>query len=213
MRGWTNEGRPATWANVRNAIANQTACSVVVSSGLGPILSLTRRRVEEGPVQKLARTATPAFDVAKFMEAHNFIDVPERPFRIMADELSVGLFNRFVKSTQYEIIGHNADSLKGVLAGTDRRSIATYLSWNDGTAYAKWLSAVTGKSIMLPTEKKWLDAVDKVRDQLSGNNWEWTKTPYSSNAFVLHHLNNSLRFNCIPGNRFNFNAVRLVEDK
>ncbi len=81
------------------------------------------------------------------------------------------------------------------------------MSLLDAREFASRLSEQTGRKYRVQTEAEWKQA----RDQLSGNNWTWTENKYGEGTFVLRHLNNDNRNNNNPENRYNNNAVRLVE--
>jgi formylglycine-generating enzyme required for sulfatase activity len=85
-------------------------------------------------------------------------------------EVTVGEFRRFVKATGYKTDAEKegscfswSQSWKWV-EGANWRSPGfsqaethpvACVSWNDGVAYAKWLSQQTGKQYRLPTEAEW----------------------------------------------------------
>lgn len=210
MQGWVRKGKPVGFKVVSDALSRGDRLRIF--AGRREIASFTRPIAEGGTVRIPANIATPAFDAARFYKVHNFIEVPGARFRIMAGKLSVGLFNRFIINTGYKIAGHNAGFLQDVLARGNQHEIATYLSWNDGLAYAEWLSAITAKSIMLPTENQWLTAVGSVGDRLYGVNWEWTVTPDCCGTRVLRLLNSRGRGVYIPEGRYGNSSIRLVED-
>ncbi|MCX5749630.1 MAG: SUMF1/EgtB/PvdO family nonheme iron enzyme [Candidatus Saganbacteria bacterium] len=182
MSGWTSGGKPVSSRDFRAALSGAD-------------------RIMRGNKVVLSRIEIPAF-----------VKITEKSFRIMKDELTIGQFGQFVSSAEYEIAGQNARSLKQTLAGTDQSITATYISLNDGLAYAEWLSEMTGRSFRLPTEKEWLYAAAKVRCQLSGRNWEWTKTPISRKLFFLRRLTLECHSFNLAGLRFKSHAVRLLED-
>jgi formylglycine-generating enzyme required for sulfatase activity len=81
-------------------------------------------------------------------------------------EVTVGEFRRFVKATGYKTdaekggncwtLGQNdgASWRDPRFSQSDQHPV-TCVSWNDGVAYAKWLSQQTGKTYRLPTEAEW----------------------------------------------------------
>ncbi len=146
--------------------------------------------------------------------APEMIDVPGRPYRIMRDEITVGLFRKFVKNTGYEIKGFNADELVSAIGKWWETDKIAHLSLVDGRAFAKWLSEKTGRKFRIPTEEELLTAKRMVKDQLSGKKWEWTETEHEKeNMFVISSIRNLLRYGDNPEVRHYFIAVRLVEDK
>jgi formylglycine-generating enzyme required for sulfatase activity len=85
-------------------------------------------------------------------------------------EVTVGEFRRFVKATGYKTDAEKQGSCLSWsqafkwVEGANWRSPGfsqaethpvTCVSWNDGVAYAKWLSQQTGKQYRLPTEAEW----------------------------------------------------------
>jgi len=91
-------------------------------------------------------------------------------FAVGKYEVTVGEFRRFVEATGYETDAEKHGSCYGYSKGwvlvkgvnwrdpgfpqSDRHPVAC-VSWNDGVAYAKWLSEQTGKTYRLPTEAEW----------------------------------------------------------
>ena len=86
-------------------------------------------------------------------------------------EVTVGEFKRFVKSSRYTTDAEKKGSCYtykngswGYKKGANWRNPSfsqnnnhpvTCVSWNDATAYTKWLSQQTGKKYRLPTEAEW----------------------------------------------------------
>ncbi|MEN8219564.1 MAG: SUMF1/EgtB/PvdO family nonheme iron enzyme [Pseudomonadota bacterium] len=86
-------------------------------------------------------------------------------------EVTVGEFEKFVKATKYKTDAEKQGNCwtwddkkwkqeKGAnwrnpkFSQSDKHPVAC-VSWNDGIAYAKWLSQQTGKTYRLPTEAEW----------------------------------------------------------
>lgn len=104
-------------------------------------------------------------------------------FSITRTEITVGEFNEFVSATNYRTdaqrnVGGNQGCYVWTEGGGISRASAKWawkkgaswrdpgyaqkssfpvscVSWNDATAYAAWLSRVTGRSYSLPTEAEW----------------------------------------------------------
>ncbi len=86
-------------------------------------------------------------------------------------EVTVGEFKRFVKASRYKTDAEKngtcwtyRNGSWGQQKGANWRNPSfsqnnshpvTCISWNDATAYAKWLSQQTGKKYRLPTEAEW----------------------------------------------------------
>ncbi|EKB51120.1 SUMF1/EgtB/PvdO family nonheme iron enzyme [Cecembia lonarensis] len=90
-------------------------------------------------------------------------------------EITVAQFKAFIDATNYQtdaekegigtVWNGNFEVINGVNWRHDSRgkirSISDYnhpvvhISWNDATAFAKWLSRITGKNYRLPTEAEW----------------------------------------------------------
>jgi len=82
-------------------------------------------------------------------------DSNERPVH----EVCVGdyYFGKFeVTNSEYRKFrpGHSSGSYEGMSLNDDRQP-AVFVSWDDATAFAKWLSGQTGKTFRLPTEAEW----------------------------------------------------------
>jgi formylglycine-generating enzyme required for sulfatase activity len=87
-----------------------------------------------------------------------------KPFAVGKFPVTVDEFKAFVAET-----GHNAGLAIDALSGMEQEGLswrdpgfaqtgshpATCLSWNDATAYAKWLSGKTGKRYRLLSESEW----------------------------------------------------------
>ena len=86
-------------------------------------------------------------------------------------EVTVGEFKKFVNATGYQTDAEKQNSCRIYKDGSwssqqganwrnpnfsqnDNHPV-TCVSWNDGTAYAEWLSNQTGKQYRLPTEAEW----------------------------------------------------------
>ena len=127
---------------------------------------------------------------------------------IMRAEITVGLFKQVMEG--YAIEGHNADSLKGLLADPKEAGTAlTYVNLFDAREFAKRLSVQTGRKFRVQTEAEW----EQARNKLSGDYWTWTETKYGSGSYVLRRLGGDVRDFIYPGIRYGSRAVRLVEDK
>ncbi len=73
-------------------------------------------------------------------------------------EVTVAEFRQFVNATGYQTEAEKANS-SGTwrnpgFSQTDNHPVV-YVSWNDATAYTKWLSQQTGHQYRLPTEAQW----------------------------------------------------------
>jgi formylglycine-generating enzyme required for sulfatase activity len=82
-------------------------------------------------------------------------------------EVTVGEFRKFVNSTSYKTDAEKQGSCysyRGSSSGKNWQNLyfsqndnhpVACVSWNDATAYTKWLSQQTGKQYRLPTEAEW----------------------------------------------------------
>jgi hypothetical protein len=130
------------------------------------------------------------------------LDVPGKPFRVMQDEVTVGLFRKLIEAG-YKITGPNAKLIHDQL-GKSPNCELEYLSLNDGRAIAKKLNAELGRKFRVPTEEEWKAAValnwraartiyraetseDYYQKQMNGMGWEWTETESlsSNGVYVL----------------------------
>jgi hypothetical protein len=144
------------------------------------------------------------------LEIPPMIDISGLTFRIMQGEVTVGLFRQFV-DVGYAIPGHYGLDLLTQFKGAPENHL-THLSLFDGRALASALSDKTGKKWRVPTETEWEAAIKLVRNQLSGNDFEWTETPYL-NSFILRSLNAMHQLISQPNSCYYHPAVRLVVDK
>jgi len=101
------------------------------------------------------------------------LPVTVQTFFIGKHEVSVGQFSRFVEATNYrtdaEKIGWVLDIDAAMGSFTRKEGISwknpgftqtnehpvVWVNWNDATAYAKWLSTLSGSRYSLPTEAQW----------------------------------------------------------
>lgn len=126
---------------------------------------------------------------------------------IMKREVTVDLFRQVMRG--YEITGHKTDELKAALADSSKaREAVVLVSLNDAREFAIRLSQQTGRKFRVQTEAEWLQA----KNQLSGRAWEWTKTEYSKNLYILRSLSLADWDVSDPACRWDFTTIRLVED-
>jgi formylglycine-generating enzyme required for sulfatase activity/tRNA A-37 threonylcarbamoyl transferase component Bud32 len=70
-----------------------------------------------------------------------------RPFALARVEVTLGDYDRYLMDIKRRPLGPKD--------GSKRERPVVSVSWMDATAYAKWLSAQTGKSYRLPSEAEW----------------------------------------------------------
>jgi len=79
----------------------------------------------------------------------------ERPVhKVCVDDFKIGKYE--VTNGQYRKFkpDHDSQSYEERTLNSDDQPVV-YVSWDDAVAYAKWLSAQTGKMYRLPTEAEW----------------------------------------------------------
>jgi len=79
----------------------------------------------------------------------------ERPVHeVCVDDFNIGKYE--VTNGQYKRFkpDHDSSSYEGRTLNSDAQPVVE-VSWDDAVAYAKWLSAQTGKLYRLPTEAEW----------------------------------------------------------
>jgi formylglycine-generating enzyme required for sulfatase activity/uncharacterized caspase-like protein len=81
-------------------------------------------------------------------------DSDERQHRVCVDDFALAAHE--VTNRQYRLFERNHDSkdYEGHSLNGDEQP-AVYVSWEEATAYAEWLSERTGKRFRLPTEAQW----------------------------------------------------------
>jgi formylglycine-generating enzyme required for sulfatase activity len=102
-------------------------------------------------------------------------------FQISKVPITVAQYRFFVEATGYPT---PLDWVNGLPQRYWRNYPAVYVSWHDALAYCKWLSEVTGKSIILPSEAQWEKAA---RGHLDCRVYpwgdEWNRTKCNTHEF------------------------------
>ncbi|MDD5382435.1 MAG: SUMF1/EgtB/PvdO family nonheme iron enzyme [Candidatus Margulisbacteria bacterium] len=157
-------------------------------------------------ISEIGGVSAPAVTRAAIIEPPEMIALSDK-LSIMKGEVTVGLFRQVMQG--YEITGRNADDLQAILADPSNADNAlNFVSLLDGREFARRLSDLTGRKFRVQTEGEW----EQAREKLSGDNWTWTETKFNDQTFVLRRLGNDGRINFYPEGRFDYIAVRLVED-
>ncbi len=120
------------------------------------------------------------------------LHIPGRYYNIMKNEVAVGQFKQFVESSGYKIEGHNAQRLLQNLADPSQfHKAVSCVNYFDEEAYAKWLSAQTGREFRIPTEDEWkyamFYAMTYCRKDMKDEGFEWTLTKWGK-RYILHSL-------------------------
>ncbi|MFC1571869.1 hypothetical protein ACFL31_04910 [Candidatus Margulisiibacteriota bacterium] len=106
------------------------------------------------------------------------VDDPDLPFRIMRDEVAVGLFGMFMEHSGYDIT--DEAFLEG-MQGKPEDSLG-FLNWGDGKALAQEL----GRGWRYFTKNEFHGLSERVKFQLRGEKRFWTETPFNASAsFVI----------------------------
>jgi sulfatase modifying factor 1 len=99
------------------------------------------------------------------------IDSPDKKpqHKVYLDEYLIGKFQ--VTVAQFRVFvedsGYEADS-RALRTGYDDHPV-TNVSWNCATAFCRWASQVTGRTVRLPTEAEW----EKAARGIDGRNFPW----------------------------------------
>lgn len=84
----------------------------------------------------------------------------DAPFSIMAGEITVGEFRRYVKSLdkerQQQLGARWEKASNGILFRNSRP--VEYVNWQEASEYAQWLSQETGWDLRLPALEQWIAA-------------------------------------------------------
>jgi formylglycine-generating enzyme required for sulfatase activity len=97
-------------------------------------------------------------------------------FKIAKVPITNAQYRFFVEAKNYALPEHWSDGK--IPRGYESHPVVN-VSWHDAMAYCRWLSEVTGKSIMLPSEAQWEKAARGDRDQRAypwDAKWDETKS-------------------------------------
>ena len=147
----------------------------------------------------------------------------EKPFKMSAYEVTNKEYAYFIKAT-------GAKYQKRKLLKNESAS-AVYVSWEDATRYAQWLSEMTGKHYRLPTEAEWEYAARAGSDAL----YSWGDNPalapqyawmainahgfvrsgglLQPNAFGLYDTAGNVAEWCIDAMKSNYNGAPSVSNR
>jgi len=170
-----------------------------------------RKGVEIAEIEVSAATVSQTTKI-ELPEMINYIGLP---FKFMKGIATGGQFAELVKAG-YEIKGHNGDELKAIIANESNAGKGTgYAALLDGRALAEELNRQNpGRKFRVPFDPELLKLNELVGNRLSDRNFYiWTETKYSEGAYVLRRPDDALRSIKLPENRYDFSAVRLVEDR
>ena len=163
------------------------------------------RRIAE-PVPKMVRIEGGCFQMGS-PEWELFREYNERLHEVCVEGFSIGKYE--VTIAEYDRFAEATGRRKqaGNRRGWGRRP-AAHRSWEDATAYARWLSEETGLSFRLPTEAEWEyaaragsqsafpwgDSIDRCRANVRGcreSRWDYGAAPvgsFEANAWGLHDM-------------------------
>ena len=137
------------FATIHGLDPGETATALMIRAGLKPVPVPEMIKIQPGTGDFPAsyRMGSDS-DRAAEDERPAHMVIIETPFAMGRYEVTFEQYDAFVEATH----GTNRPDDKGW--GRDSRPVIN-VSWDDATAYAKWLGAVTGKHYRLPTEAEW----------------------------------------------------------
>lgn len=143
---------------------------------------------------------------------------------IMQSVITIGQFRHFVESSGYKIKGYddNSDKIAGRLRDTLKSPLKTdrdslfCLSRSDGVSYADWSNRQTERTrrmLILPTDDEWETIVKlkTVKENLSGNCWEWTRTDDVEGKCFLCSRYHKAQISLFPDERHVNTGLRFLE--
>jgi hypothetical protein len=147
------------------------------------------------------------------------IDFSDRD-RIFADELRVGFVRQIMRG--YQVEGPAADELNNKLrvSADPNESFSPVSLWAAREVTRRLNELVGYMRFRLPFNNEWEEAIKKVGNKLSGNNWNWTETMTRGRVYILRHLFDGAPLYLReedrgeePANCCNSSAIRLLENK
>jgi len=132
--------------------------------------------------------------------------------------VTVAEFKRFVDATGYCTDAEKMSNTKnwrygvsGLRPQSEEDHPVVYVSWNDAVAYAKWLSAKTGKHFRLPTEaeREYACRAGSRMPFDTEENLTTNQANFNGNYFYNDHPKGVYRQNTVAVNSFTPNAFGL----
>jgi hypothetical protein len=118
----------------------------------------------------------------------------ETPFSIQAGEVTVSDFRRYVASlppAQQDRLGRGWEQSADGTPYPDEQPVE-HVSWQDASAYAAWLSQITGWDLRLPTVEQWAAACARYAESRPVLITE-TNRPLTELQGAIDHLLGNLR--------------------
>lgn len=140
------------------SLVKLTALATMVAAALGAVwmLSSEPKAAQGHPVVVIPAGPYAYRPAGEFRSGNRMVDAPsedrmaEHPLRIMKFHVSQRDYARCVSA---KVCSPTTSTEQGNYAQVN-------VSYNDATAYARWLSARTGQNWRLPTDEEWIRAAD-----------------------------------------------------
>ena len=118
-------------------------------------------------------------------------EIEQPQHRVYVSEYFIGKFP--VTNTQYAVYARAQEIKFGVPKGKDNHPVVQ-VSWQEATAFCRWLGQVTGREMRLPTEAEW----EKAARGTDGRRYPWGKSWIAGKA----NAGGSERRGTTPGGKY-----------